>query len=100
LERLGLNIARRSPPRPRLEVADIFGAHGPAWRKSNARCSICGCSREAIDLKAHPVRPKRPFEFVDAYGSMLKASLSSREFGRARSINKLHVVIVHFELNQ
>jgi len=23
-------------PRPRLEVADVFRAHGPAWRKANA----------------------------------------------------------------
>jgi Transposase zinc-binding domain len=23
-------------PRPPLEVADIFGAHGPAWRRANA----------------------------------------------------------------
>jgi hypothetical protein len=23
-------------PRPRLEIADIFRAHGPAWRQANA----------------------------------------------------------------
>ncbi|MFT7594182.1 MAG: hypothetical protein ACI8R4_001500, partial [Paracoccaceae bacterium] len=23
-------------PRPKLEIADIFRAHGPAWRRANA----------------------------------------------------------------
>src|SRR5208283_1849500 len=42
LERLGVNLASRSPPdhgrmaRPRLEVADVFRAEGAAWRKANA----------------------------------------------------------------
>ena len=44
LERLGVNLdeADRRPPdrgrmaRPRLEVADVFRAHGAAWRKANA----------------------------------------------------------------
>ena len=44
LERLGVNLdeAERRPPdrgrmaRPCLEVADVFRAHGAAWRKANA----------------------------------------------------------------
>ena len=43
LERLGVNLGRGTPPacrglvaRPRLEVADIFRAHGAAWRRANA----------------------------------------------------------------
>ena len=49
----------RGPPdhgrvaRPPLEVADVFRAHGTARRNANARSSICGCSREAIDPKPH-----------------------------------------------
>jgi hypothetical protein len=44
LERLGSSTSRADPrppnrrrmARPRLEVADIFRAHGAAWRKANA----------------------------------------------------------------
>ena len=109
LERLGVNLARRRRPpdrgrmaRPPLEVADVFRAHGAAWRKANAghvslgqlkvmsaietcrtaalgghveRCEDCAHERDRLQFLPQPALPE-----VSGRGG---AAMARRARGRA-----------------
>ena len=57
--------------RPKLEIADIFRAHGPAWRRDNAR--------HVIPMKRSASQP-RPESFIpDTMAARNGKKLSERD---------------------
>lgn len=83
--------------RPKLEIADIFRAHGPAWRRANAgHVSLCqlkvmsaieACRTEA--LGGHVAGCTKCGHHHIAYNSC-KIPLTGRRFGKAKSAGRGH----------
>ena len=82
-------------PKHALEIADIFGMHGPAWRRANAghvslaqlkvMSSIEACRTEA--LGGHVAACTKCNHHHIAYNSC-KIPLTGRRFGKAKSAER------------